>query len=276
MNLEKMSLDELKDYAKTLGIKVGNIGKSKLIEKINAIEMSSDNVINTDTVDVDSNVASDIAENPELEQSQDSLISIITDDEDSTEQKPEPPVITPTKESVVESITSVIDDLDDYMTDDTVDYSVINLPVDTIVETKSITFGGLTYKSRSNNALFRWDHLGATQPMTIGELNEMNNHKRDFLNKPLIILKDERAMKKFRLTSLYENIAKISNLKSIFSSGDMITIGKTIDTAVDVNMRDLLISKCSQMIKSKTLVDINVIHLLSDKLNYDFEDILTQ
>ena len=111
--------------------------------------------------------------------------------------------------------------------------------------------------------------------MTIAELTELNNHSRDFLNKPRIILKDERAMKKFRLTSLYENIAKISNLKSIFAS-DMGTIERTIDTAIDVNMRDILIAKVSQMIKNRTLSDINIIRLLTKKLNYDFEDILTQ
>ena len=34
MDLEKKSLDELKDYAKSIGLAVGNIGKDKLIEKI--------------------------------------------------------------------------------------------------------------------------------------------------------------------------------------------------------------------------------------------------
>lgn len=33
MDLENMSLDELKEYAKKNNIKVGNIGKEKLIEK---------------------------------------------------------------------------------------------------------------------------------------------------------------------------------------------------------------------------------------------------
>ena len=56
----------------------------------------------------------------------------------------------------------------------------------------------------------------------------------------------------------------------------MATIEKTIDTALQVNMRDILVSKASQMIKNKTLVDINVIRLLSKRLSYDFEDILGQ
>ena len=34
MDYEKMELDELKDYAKSIGLSFGKIGKDKLIEKI--------------------------------------------------------------------------------------------------------------------------------------------------------------------------------------------------------------------------------------------------
>ena len=73
----------------------------------------------------------------------------------------------------------------------------------------------------------------------------------------------------------FENVAKINNLKQVFAS-DMGTIERTIDTALQVNMRDILVSKVSQMIKNKTLVDINIIRLLSKRLSYDFEEILEQ
>lgn len=86
---------------------------------------------------------------------------------------------------------------------------------------------------------------------------------------------DERAIRHFRLTKVYENVAKLKNLKKVFAS-DMNTIKSTIDMAINVNMRDVLISKVSQMIKNKTLVDINVIRVLTEKLNFDFEEILEQ
>ena len=38
MNFETMELDELKEYAKSLGITFGKIGKEKLIEKIKEYE----------------------------------------------------------------------------------------------------------------------------------------------------------------------------------------------------------------------------------------------
>ena len=246
MNLENMSLDELKEYAKTLDIKVGNIGRDKLIVKIKDVE-------NEKTT----------------------ITSVITDDDlEATEPIP---TITPqenAEESLLDSITSAIDDLDESV--DVSDNTVVeDLPIDTVIPVKSITFGGLTYKSRTNNAMFRWNQIGAIEYMTIADLNEMNNYKRDFLNRPLVILMDERAIKKFRLTSVYENVAKINNLKQVFAS-DIATIEKTIDTALQVNMRDILVSKVSQMIKNKSLVDINIIRLLSKRLSYDFEEILDQ
>ena len=129
----------------------------------------------------------------------------------------------------------------------------------------------LTYKSRTTNAIFRWNNIGSVEYMTVAELNEMNNYKRDFLNRPLVILLDERAIKKFRLTQVYENVAKINNLKAVFNS-DMRTIEETIENALRVNMRDILISKVRQMIKNKTLVDVGIIKMLEKKLQYDLMD----
>ena len=70
---------------------------------------------------------------------------------------------------------------------------------------------------------------------------------------------------------MYENVAKINNLKDLFKK-DMSTIERTIDTALDVNMRDILISKARQMIKNNSLTNINIIKLLERKLQHDLSD----
>ncbi len=235
-----MAIDELKEYAKSIGITFGKIGKEKLIEKIREKE-SFNSVMNDD--DLEGEVKTDL----------------IKEDD-----------ITDKKSSILDSISSAIDDLEeaenDVLTDDTV-----SLSLDESIAVKSITFGGLTYKSRTTNAIFRWNNIGSVEYMTVAELNEMNNYKRDFLNRPLVILLDERAIKKFRLTQVYENVAKINNLKSVFNS-DMKTIEATIDNALRVNMRDILLSKVRQMIKNKTLVDVGIIKMLEKKLQYDLMD----
>lgn len=242
MNYETMELDELKEYAKSLGITFGKIGKDKLIEKIKEHENNK------------------------------SSIEAVIGDTDLDDKKEEDSKLVKQEaknDSLLESINSAIDDLED-STGGEVE-SIVDLPMDTVINVKSITFGGLTYKSRSTNAIFRWNQIGAVQPMTIAEINEMNNYKTDFLRKPLVILMDERAIKKFRLTPVYENVAKINNLTAVFNS-NLETIENVIDDALRVNMRDILISKVRQMYKNKKLVDINIIRLLENKLSFDLSE----
>lgn len=246
MDFEKMELDELKTYAKSIGLSVGNIGKEKLIEKIKAKE--------SDKKDTNENTEENVNDTKESEATVET--ETITLHENKTE-------------SLLESITSAIDDLDDSSGGEIEE--IIDLPNNYVVRVKSMTFGGLTYKSRTTNAVFRWNQIGAVQDMTILELNEMNNYKTDFLRKPLVTLMDEKAIKKFRLTPVYENVAKINNLSDVFKS-DINTIEHVIDDALRVNMRDMLISKVRQMYKTKQLVNINIIRLLEKKLKFDLSD----
>ena len=244
MNFENMELDELKDYAKSLGITFGKIGKDKLIEKIKEKENESSTVMSV--IDDD-----DLEETVNVETNE--VVEEVT---------------APT--SLLDSITSAIDDLDDATGGEL--QEIVDLPMDYTLNVKSITYGGLTYKSRTTNAVFRWNQIGEIQPMTIGEINEMNNYKADFLRKPLVILMDEKAIKKFRLTPVYENVAKINNLGAVFNSGDMNKIDKVISDALSVNMRDILISKVRQMYKNKKLTDINILRLLEKRLQFDLTD----
>ena len=234
-----MGLEELKEYAKSIGITVGNIGKEKLIEKIKDKDSAS-------------------------------YISSVLNDSDIDPVKEETPVFDPSPDpsnsSIIDSISSAIDELED-SSDGDID-EIIEISDSTPVAVKSITYGGLTYKSRITNALFRWNQIGAVQTMTIAQLNEMNNYSSEFLRKPMVILLDERAVKKFRLTSVYENVAKINNLTALFRS-NMKTIERVIDDAINVNMRDILISKVRQMYKNKKLVDVNILRLLQDKLQFE-------
>ncbi len=243
MDYEKMSLIELKDYAKSIGLNIGNIGKEKLIEKIKT-KKESENHVNSVLNDEDLNKKNEVEKNKE--------------------KNTEKPI------SVLDSISSAIDDLEDATGGEIEE--IIDLPNNYIVRVRSITFGGLTYRSRATNAIFRWNQIGAEQDMTISELNEMNNYKTDFLRKPLVILMDDKAIKKFRLISVYENVAKIKNLTTIFKS-DLKTIEHVIDDALRVNMRDILISKVRQLYKTRQLVDINVIRLLEKKLKFDLSEV---
>ena len=112
MNYENMSLDELKEYAKQLDIKVGNIGKEKLIEKIKVVENNK------------------------------TAISAVIEDDDLEATDPVPTITQQEekKESLLDSITSAIDDLDESV-DTGINSNIEDLPIDTVIPVKSITFG---------------------------------------------------------------------------------------------------------------------------------------
>lgn len=245
MDYKNMTLEELKEYAKSLGMTIGNIGKEKLINKIKEKESESKKI-------------NDLLQDDDLENA---------DEEIETAKES---IVEPKSTSLLDSIASAIDDLDDAVEDKIEE--IVDLPMDETINVKSIVYGGLTYKSRTTNAVFRWNQIGSIQPMTVSEINEMNNHKTDFLRKPLVILMDERAIKKFRLTSVYENVAKINNLSAVFNSSDLNKIDKVITDALSVNMRDILISKVRQMYKNKKLTDINILRLLEKRLQFDLTD----
>ena len=251
MDYKNMSLDELKDYAKSLGLQFGNIGKEKLIVKIeeklkkgsetsavvDSIMNDVDSIMNDSDTNKTSGTESNAKNNEEIK-----------------------------SEDLIDTINSAIDDLDDSVAEE-ID-EIVSLPDSTVIPVKSIVYGGLTYKSKTTNAIFRWNQIGAVQNMTIAQINEMNNYKQDYLTRPLVVLGNTDAMKMFRLTPIYEKVVKINNLPVLFSS-DLTTIEKTIDDALKVGMRDVLISKVRQMYNNKKLTDINVIKLLERKLLFD-------
>ena len=247
-DLNGMSLNELKDVAKFYNIKVGNIGEDKLREKLKTVIEEN---VNTDA----------LAEgfNEDLE----------TDDDEPV--KVEKEVVKKKADKIEDNLKSIsesIDELDESSADD--DFEVVDLPKDTIIPVKSMTFGRLNYFTRAG-APYWWQKIGDVTNMSVAAIEEMNNYNRDYLHKPMVILMDERAVKYFRLKEVYENVAKINNLKTLFKQ-NMDVITKTIDSALAVNMRDILIAKVRTMYKNGSLKDIKIIRLLERKLQYDLSD----
>lgn len=241
MNFNEMSTNEIKSYAKELGIKFTNISREKLIDKIKEFEEKSNEVS--------------------------SVISANDDDFTApvkTETVSEKPV---EKKSLLSSIEEAIDELDE-SEQEFYDTSFTPLPPDAVIPVKSITYGALIYKSTKTSATTVWNKIGSIQNMTIAEITEMMNTSPVFLTQPNVILLNETAMKQFRLTKIYEDVAKISNLKELFKKSNS-EIEIAIQNAIEANMRDVLIAKVRTMYANKTLTDINVISILEDKLQFD-------
>lgn len=172
------------------------------------------------------------------------------------------------KKSLLDSISVAVDVGNETDTDH---YENVNLSPDEIIRVKSITFGGLTYRSQKTNTVFRWNQIGEVRNMTVDEIIEMNNNKPTFLSAPLVILLDERAISYFRLKDVYEKIAEVGNLKELFAK-TIDVIESTIDNALKAGMRDVLISKIKQMIASGMLTDYRIIKSVEKLLKHDLSD----
>lgn len=222
MNYNDLTLDELKAIAKEKGIMVGNIGKEKLIAKLEALEST------------------------EEDKKEPSLLELINESVDSVASNV-------SKSTAVRKQKEIIDSLEE-------------IPV------RSITLGGTTWVSPKTNAHYRWNEMGAIEYIPFGELCTLNNSKRNFLYKPMVIIMDERVIEYFRLQDTYEKVAQIHNLKKVFETRNGVEISKVLDTILRVNMRDVAISKIRDMRKNGELVDIDIINLVEKKLCFDLSD----
>lgn len=177
-----------------------------------------------------------------------------------------------TVEEVLDKINSGTEDLKDKNANDTVrDSEAEKILNEEEIPCKSVTFGGLTWVSPKTNAHYRWNGMGDIEYISFGELVTMNNTSRNFLFKPLFVVQDPRVIKYFRLLPVYEKVARINDLPSVFK-GSISGIQKVIDDALNVNMRNIMISKVRQMRKDGTLTNIDIIRLLEEKLGFDFSE----
>lgn len=239
MDYTTLELDELKEIAKNKGLKVGNIGKEKLIDKL--IELDKENTNDDNTV-VSNDDEVKVNETP----STSSVLSMINESVDSVASQVTVKASSRKQEEVISS--------------------------DEEIAVRSITLGGTTWVSPKTNAHYRWNEIGAIEYIPFGELVTMNNTKRAFLFKPMVILLDERAIRYFRLQETYEKVAQIHNLKEVFDKNNLVEISKVLDTIIRVNMRDVAISKIRDMRKNGELTNIDIIQLVEKKLCFDLSD----
>lgn len=250
MNYNELSLEKLKEIAKENGITVGNTGKEKLIEKIEKYDLEN----NTKSLVDGSGITDDIT----------------SDDNNVTENnKQENNGIDNKKDNIIGSINDIVSDLEEFEESDERDITIEDIGMDEEVPCMSITFGGLVYTSPITGATYKWHKIGDVEYLTMKELVSMNNSKPVFLNRPWIILQDIRAINRFRLMSKYEEVAKVNQLKKLFSSGNTQQITDAIDSALKSGMREVVISKVRTMYNNGTLNNTHIIRLLEEKLRFE-------
>lgn len=75
---------------------------------------------------------------------------------------------------------------------------------ETVIPVKSVRFGELNYKSKKNNAVFKWQNFGSVLNMTIAELKEMKENNPLFLYEPYVAILNMDAVATLDLLDLYE------------------------------------------------------------------------
>lgn len=239
MDYTTLELDELKEIAKNKGLKIGNIGKDKLIAKL--VELDEGNTGDNETV-VDNENDVKTTESS----SASSVLEMINESVDSIASN----VVVKASSRKQEEVISGEEE----------------------IAVRSVTLGGTTWVSPKTNAHYRWNEIGAIEYIPFSELITLNNTKRAFLFKPMVIVMDERAVRYFRLQETYEKVAQIHNLKNVFDTNNLTEISKVLDTIVRVNMRDVAISKIRDMRKVGDLTNIDIIQLVEKKLCFDLSE----
>ena len=145
------------------------------------------------------------------------------------------------------------------------------LPRDTIIKVKSLAFGELIFKSKSNQSIITWGDIGEVREMTFGQIMDMNNSNTDYLRKPYVVLLNADAANYFGLSEIYQNLASVWNLQKVFELPEK-AIEKTLDAALSVNLRDVLIAQVRKMYANGTLKDIDIIRVCEKKLQIDILD----
>ena len=129
----------------------------------------------------------------------------------------------------------------------------------------------LVYTSPLNGSRWVWNEYGAVQHVPVSELETMNNHKPDILNKALLLILEPTIAEDFNFGDVYRKVASFNKLDSILATGKVDLIRNKVKELIEVGMRDSVIADMRKRRKENILVDINVIKMLNAELKCDIE-----
>ena len=175
-------------------------------------------------------------------------------------------------ESVLSDITESVDSLSGNTASDVkVHVKKNTFALTDKIPCKSLFHGKLVYTSPTNGSRYVWNEYGAVQHVPYVELETMNNHKPDMLNKPLLLILEPTVVEDFNFGDVYRKVATFNKLGSILETGKVDMIRRKVRELIEVGMRQSVISDVRKRRKENTLVDINVINMLKAELKCDIE-----
>lgn len=141
---------------------------------------------------------------------------------------------------------------------------------DTEVEVFSNTVGTLTLSTggMGQGVLYRFENFGDSQYISLGDLKEICKSMPTFAQQGYFTIKDMKAVKYLKLTRYYNRLVDGDALEHLFDkTAD--EVGELYDLA-SAGQKEQICSLVENKLLNKEKVDMNIVHVLQDKIGRSF------
>lgn len=134
------------------------------------------------------------------------------------------------------------------------------------VTIRNVSTGSVVVGTRNNEYILESE--GDIERVQFNELRSLKNAHPKFFTIPLIVIDDEKAVKKLGLEKLYSELAYLNDLKTFFENNYEDEIVKKLNNLSDFS-RMQVFEKLKQMVKDKTFIDMDVRELIKKHYTID-------
>ena len=134
------------------------------------------------------------------------------------------------------------------------------------VTIRNVSTGSVVVGTRNNEYIL--ENEGDIERVQFNELRSLKNAHPKFFTIPLIVIDDEKAVKKLGLEKLYSELAYLNDLKSFFENNYEDEIVQKLNKLSDFS-RMQVFEKLKQMVKDKTFIDMDVRELIKKHYTID-------
>ena len=127
------------------------------------------------------------------------------------------------------------------------------------VTIRNVSTGSVVVGTRNNEYILESE--GDIERVQFNELRSLKNAHPKFFTIPLIVIDDEKAIKKLGLEKLYSELAYLNDLKTFFENNYEDEIVQKLNNLSDFS-RMQVFEKLKQMVKDKTFIDMDVRELI--------------
>lgn len=147
-----------------------------------------------------------------------------------------------------------------------------NIDRNELIEVMNGLSGGLILGSQRSGLVWKFTEYGQTDFIEYHDLEAIRNSGANLFTDAILIVLDERVVKKFRLEELYKNIVMPEDFEKIFRLG--LEEIKTFLEKAPEGMKQAFVGKAVELYGQDKLNNIRLIKFIEEKFNIDFEDMV--